>query len=38
MIFRGCPNSRREVNQDLQTYSFYRDELTIENRILLKGD
>ena len=37
-ILQGWPESRRELHKDLQPYWSYRDELAIENGILLKGD
>ena len=37
-ILKSGPESRKELNKDLQPYWSYRDELSIENRVLLKGD
>ena len=37
-ILQGWPESRRELHKGLQPYWSYRDELPIENGILLKGD
>ena len=37
-ILKGWPESLRELNKDLQPYWSYRDELSIENGILLKRD
>ena len=36
-ILKGRPESCRQLNKDLQPYWFYRDELSIENGVLLKG-
>ena len=35
-ILKGWPESRRELHKDLQPYWSYRDELSIENGVLLK--
>ena len=35
---QGWPESCRELHKDLQPYWSYRDKLSIENGILLKGD
>lgn len=37
-ILQGWPESHRELHKDLHPYWSYRDELSIENGILLKGD
>ena len=34
----GRPESSRELHKDLQPYWLYRDELSVENGILFKGD
>ena len=36
-ILQGWPNTFREINKNLQPYWSYRDELTIENGILMKS-
>lgn len=37
-ILQGWPESCRELHKDLHPYWSYRDELSIENGIFLKGD
>ena len=37
VISKGCPKKRSSLAPNLQPYWNYRDELTIEDGILMKG-
>ena len=38
MIRRGWPNTRQEVSSAVQAYFPFRDELTLQDRVILKGE